>query len=267
MWIAERSRSKNRVKVAAVIPARMASSRFPGKPLVEIRGLPMIEHVRRRALLCGKFTEVVVATCDEEISRAVGQAGGRVIMTSAGHPAATDRVAEAAQQLDCTHVMNIQGDEILVLPEDLERMVSAIQELPDLEYWNAVARIEEKSELGNHSIVKCTVSRSERILYCSRDFSSLMRLEKQRYDPVRKVLGILGFRKDALQKYIRLDRTPLETSESLDQSRVLEHDLPLQGVLFHRGYIGINQPEEVELVQACMDQDPRQRTILQELSV
>ncbi len=254
------------VKIAAVIPARMASSRFPGKPLLKVRGLPMIEHVRRRALLCGKFTEVAVATCDEEIAQAVRQAGGRVIMTLADHPAATDRVAEAARQMDCTHVMNIQGDEILVLPDDLGRMVSAMQARPEVGDWNAAARIEEKSELSNRSIVKCVVSRSERILYCAREFPAAG-LEQQRFDPVRKVLGILGFRKEALERYLRLERTPLETAESVDQSRVLEHDLLLQGVLFQRGYIGINQPDEVELVQACMDRDPLQRTVLQELAV
>ena len=100
------------IKIAAVIPARMASIRFPGKPLIEIQGLPMIEHVRRRALLCGGFSEVLVATCDTEILEAVETFGGRVIMTSKEHIMASDRVAEAALNLDCTHVINVQGDEI-----------------------------------------------------------------------------------------------------------------------------------------------------------
>jgi len=227
----------------------------------------MIEHVRRRALLCGKFEAVVVATCDEEIARVVREAGGQVIMTSSNHPAATDRVAEAARKMDCTHVINIQGDEILVLPEDLERMVLAMEARPEVEYWNAVARIEEAEELSNCSIVKCAVSRGERILYCSRDFSALEGLGKDRFEPIRKVLGVLGFRKDALQQYIRLDRTPLEIAGSIDQSRVLEHDRVLQGILFQRGYIGVNTPEEIRLVQACLDQDPLQRTVLQELTL
>ena len=107
------------VRVAAIIPARMASSRLPGKPLLDIAGLPMIEHVRRRARRCRRFVEVVVATCDQEIAQAVKRYGGDVIMTSATHPAASDRVAEAMRHLDCTHVVNVQGDEILVLPEDL----------------------------------------------------------------------------------------------------------------------------------------------------
>jgi len=255
------------MKIAAVIPARMASSRFPGKPLIPVYGLPMIEHVRRRALLCSRFAAVAVATCDEEIARVVRASGGQVIMTSPDHPAATDRVAEAARQMDCTHVINIQGDEILVLPEDLERMALAMEARPEVEYWNAVARIEDAEELSNRSIVKCVVSRGERILYCSRDFSILEGLEKGRFEPIRKVLGVLGFRKDSLQQYIRLDRTPLEVAGSMDQSRVLEHDRMLQGVLFQRGYLGVNYPKEIGLVQACLDQDPLQRTVLQELAL
>lgn len=255
------------VKIAAIIPARMASTRFPGKPLLEVRGLPMIEHVRRRAQLCGRFSEVAVATCDEQIAAVVRKAGGRVIMTSAEHPAATDRVAEAAKQLDCTHVMNIQGDEILVLPEDLDKMAAAMEVRPEIEYWNGTARIEDKTELGNRSIVKCLVSRSERILCCAREFPHAAPLEAQGFEPVRAVLGILGYRKEALQRYIRLERTPLEIAEAVDQSRIIEHDLLLQGVLFRRGYIGINRPEEVALVQETMDQDPSQQTVLRNLAV
>ena len=102
-------RSLSKTRVAAIIPARMASSRFPGKPLLEVRGLPMVEHVRRRALLCKEFSEVVVATCDREIAVAVERHGGVVVMTSSAHKAASDRVAEAMEGLQCTHVVNVQG--------------------------------------------------------------------------------------------------------------------------------------------------------------
>ena len=112
------------IKIAAIIPARMASTRHPGKPLIEIQDLPMIEHVRRRALLCGGFSEVVVATCDTEIVEVVETFGGKIIMTSKEHIMASDRVAEAARNLDCTHVINVQGDEILVRPDDLSNMIA-----------------------------------------------------------------------------------------------------------------------------------------------
>lgn len=252
-------------KIAAVIPARMASSRFPGKPLLEIQGLPMVEHVRRRACLCRGFSEVVVATCDEEIARVVGRFGGKVALTSPDHPAATDRVAEAARKIDCTHVVNVQGDEVLVLPDDLQRMVDAIRSDPGAPAWNAVAPVERAQELSDRSIVKCGVSTSGRILFCSRDLSALSEKLSAPWDGVRKILGILGYRRDFLDRYLTLDRTPLESAESIDQSRILEHDFVLRGILFRKGYLGINESREVPVVRDFLEKDPLQQAVLQEV--
>ena len=253
------------VRVAAIIPARMASSRFPGKPLLELHGLPMIEHVRRRALLCRDFSEVVVATCDLEIARVVEGYGGRCVMTSPAHNAATDRVAEAARRLSCTHVVNVQGDEVLVLPADLEKFVEAITAEPSIPAWNALARIGHPSELGDRSVVKCVISVSGRILFCSREFSALARVCDGDHEPIRKILGILGYRRDFLERYSTLVRTPLEEAESIDQSRVLEHDVILKGVEFNAGYPGINEPREVAVVEQNFDGDPAQHAVLQEI--
>ena len=139
----------SQVKVAAVIPARMGSTRYPGKPLIEIEGLPMVEHVRRRVLLSDVFSDVVVATCDNVIKESIEGFGGTVIMTSEQHIMASDRVAEAVKVLDCTHVVNVQGDEILVLPDDLSTMASVIKENPDVEYWNATAPVEIEAEIND----------------------------------------------------------------------------------------------------------------------
>ena len=256
------------VRVAAVIPARMASTRFPGKPLLPVAGLPMVEHVRRRAALCGRFSEVVVATCDEEIARAVRGFGGQVVMTAPTHPGATDRVAEAVRSLSCTHVVNIQGDEILVLPADLEKMVSAIEKEPEVPAWNAVAPLEKGSDLNDRSIVKCALSRSSRILFCARDLSAIpLKGGNGAAGPVQMILGILGYRRDFLERYGQLTRTPLEIAESVDQSRILEHDIPLRGVPFRRGYIGINEMREVAGVNECLREDPAQQKVLQQILV
>jgi len=254
-----------RIRVAAIIPARMASSRLPGKPLLEVQGVPMVEHVRRRALLCHRFSEVVVATCDREIAQVIQQFGGRVIMTSPAHAAATDRVAEAMQQLACTHVVNVQGDEILVLPSDLERFVDAMEQEPHVQAWNALARIEEPSELSDRVVVKCAVSESGRILFCSRDFSRAPLLPDGRFEPIRRVLGILGYRREFLDQYGRLARTPLERAEGIDQSRIVEHDVVLRGIEFTKGYPGINEPREVVLVERYLESDPAQQKVLQEV--
>ena len=252
-------------RVAAVIPARMGSSRFPGKPLLPIRGLPMIEHVRRRAALCGRFSEVIVATCDQEIREAVERFGGRCVMTSPEHPAATDRVAEAARSLACTHVVNVQGDEVLVLPSDLAAFADAIAADPEAPAWNALGKIEQAAELRDRSVVKCVVSVSGRILCCARDLSALPLHADGGFEPVRAVLGILGYRRDFLDRYGRLARTPLERAEAIDQSRIIEHDLPLRGVEFSKGYPGINEPREVAVVEDYLARDPAQRAVLEEL--
>ena len=251
-----------KVRVAAVIPARMAASRYPGKPLINIAGLPMIEHVRRRALLCSGFSDVVVATCDREIEAAVKGYGGNVVMTSDAHSMASDRVAEAIQSLNSTHVINVQGDEILIMPQDLERMLDAIRLRPDIPYWNATAVIDSEDELTDIAIVKCVVSQSERIIYCGRDFGHLS--EQPSYEPVRKILGILGYSRVGLEEYGALSRTPIEITQSIDQSRVLENDLPLIGVRFESGYPGINNEREEVAVRDILNRDKQQQKILNE---
>ena len=245
------------MRIVAIIPARMASTRFPGKPLKEISGLPMVEHVRRRALLSGAFAEVAVATCDREIAQAVRRHGGRILMTSPAHAAATDRVREAARALSCTHVVNVQGDEVLVPPEDLKRMALAVRRRPEIPAWNAVAPIAGKSILKDRSVVKCLVSITGRILFCTRECGP--------FEPVRALLGVLAYRLDYLNRYASLSRTPLEKAESIDQSRILEHDEWLQSVPFGRDYPGVNRPSELAAAKRILASDPKQRAILKQV--
>lgn len=255
----------SQVRVAAIIPARMNSSRFPRKALLQMKGLPMVEHVRRRALRCAGFSDVVVATCDQEIADVIRGYGGRCVMTSPHHPTASDRVAEAMGPLDCTHVINVQGDEILVLPGDLEKMVRAIEAQPGIPAWNAVGRIERAEELSDPALVKCVVSVSGRIMYCARNFGWLAGKLGPDFHPVRLIIGIFGYRRDFLERYTTLSRTPLELAEPVDQSRVVEHDVMLQGVEFSKGYPGINVPREAEVVQRLLSEDPAQQAMLQEI--
>lgn len=253
---------RDAIRVVAIIPARMASSRLPGKPLLKVQGLPMVEHVRRRALLCGEFSEVVVATCDREIAQVVESFGGRCIMTSSVHPGGTDRVAEAVQSLNCTHAVNLQGDQILALPQDLKKMVAAIRAEPDVPAWCAVATVEREEELADLSVVKSVLSQSGRILFCARDLSRLA--VQEGFQPLRRILGVLGFRKDFLIRYGNLPRTPLEMAESIDQCRIIENDVRFQSVLFSKGYPEINEPKEVDLVLGLLQSDPAQQRVSEE---
>lgn len=253
------------VKVAAIIPARMGSIRLPGKPLIEIEGLPMVEHVRRRALLCRGFSEVVVATCDEEISEVIQSFGGEVLMTSNKHQVATERIIEAIEKIDCTHVVNVQGDEILVLPVDLEKMVHAIQEAPENHVWNAVAHIEKKEELKDPAIVKCVLSQKGDLLYCSRDFSYLPLSVQNRFEPVRWIIGLLAYSRQGLKIFQKLVKTPLEEMESIEQMRFLENGIPIFSVSFTKAYPGINELREADYVKKHLREDPLQREVLKRI--
>lgn len=251
------------VRIVGIIPARMASGRFPGKPLRPIHDLPMVEHVRRRALLCPALSDVIVATCDEEIARTVRQAGGSVLMTSAEHPTGTDRVAEALQQLDCTHVFVIQGDEPLILPEDLARMADAVAREPGAGAWNAVGPVEDERELADRSVVKGIVSASGRLMFCSRNLAAIPGpLERKPF--IRKVLGLLVFERRVLERFPQLARTPYEQAESIEQSRLLESDIPITAVNV-RSYPGVNEPRDVAVVEAVFAQDPVQRAVLEQI--
>ena len=252
------------VRIAAIIPARMGSSRFPGKALLKVRGLPMVEHVRRRTLLSGVFTDVAVATCDREIAEVVLRFGGRVIMTSPNHPGAMDRVAEAMRSVDCTHVMNVQGDEILVLPDDLRRMVAAVTRQPEIPVWNAAAKLESARELSDPSIVKLFISRTGRVMFCARQWTEEAFAQPSR-DAIVKSIGIMALTPEFLEQFIRLPRTPLEQAGGMDQLRILEHDMALHTVVWERGYPTINEPREVPFVEESLERDGVQHAILEQV--
>ena len=139
------------MKITAVIPAHLASIRFPRKILFPFYELPMIEHVRRRALLSQAIDKIYVATCDKEIVDVVKGHGGDVIMTDNSHPNGTSRVAEAISKIDCTHVILLQGDEPLLLPRHVDAMANAILGNPEGDAWNATGPVESPDELDRHS--------------------------------------------------------------------------------------------------------------------
>jgi len=252
------------LRIAAVIPARMRSSRFPGKALLQVRGVPMVEHVRRRTVLSRAFDEVVVATCDDAIAEVVRGHGGRVVMTSPDHAGALDRVAEAIRSVECTHVVNVQGDEILILPDDLRRVAEAVRAQPEIPAWNAVASLDGASELSDPSIVKLVMSMSGRVMFCARDASAIPCREPG-FDPIRKSIGIMALTRAGVEQFTQRPRTTLERATSIDQLRWLEHDLILQTVWLQKGYPTINEPREVPLVEAAFAQDRLQQAILEQV--
>jgi len=232
------------MKVVAIIPARLASTRFPNKPLADFLGLPMIEHVRRRVLLATTLTDVVVASCDAAIINTVKEFGGKAIFTSDKHVRCTSRVAEAAGQVDADIFVNVQGDEPLVRPEMIDLVVEPMLK-SSLECTNLMAVIESEAEFNSVNVVKTVVDRQMNALFFSREpipSIRLVRHENTKY----KQLGIMAFKKKRLLEYNGLAETPLEIAESVDMMRFLENGIPIRMVVCDRKHrvLGVDTPDD-----------------------
>jgi len=244
------------MSIVAIIPARMASSRFPGKPLKSILGLSMIEHVRRRALLCGVLDDVLVATCDREIAEEVTRFGGNVVMTSNQHESCVDRVAEAAKGINAEIIINLQGDMPLLHPDILERLVAPFKQDNELKFTDMMGPIEDAEEINNSNVVKVVVGLSGNSLYYSREpIPSLKKVSSALSVPRYKQLGINAFRRESLMIFSDLPRTPLEKIESVDMLRLLENGFVVRMVSSPYPVVGVDTPEDLKRAEEWMRND------------
>ena len=241
-------------KVIGVIPARMASSRMPGKPLADILGLPMIEHVRRRVELCKLITHTVVATCDQEIIDVVKSFGGAAVMTSDKHERCTDRVAEAVQEIDSGIIVNIQGDEPLLQPDDLEALIVPLLEDSSMDCTNLIAPILAK-ESHDPNVVKTVFDSQHRALYFSREAIPSVKKAGKLEIPYFRQLGIIAFRKSFLDVFTRLTSTPLEEIESVDMMRAIEHGFEVRVIPAKSAGFGVDTPEDLQNATKAMKKD------------
>lgn len=242
------------MKVIGVIPARMGSSRFPGKPLALIHGLPMIEHVYKRSAMSESLDELYVATCDKEIADAVEQFGGQSIMTDVCHERCTDRVAEAIENLDGDIVVIIQGDEPLVYPDMIDQAVKSILEDESIVCVNLMAEIDDTNAFFDPNEVKVVVDNEQYALYFSREPIPSGKKYAKEYTRYKQVC-IMPFRRDFLLKYINLEPTPLEIIESVDMLRILEHGYKVKMVLTDKETLSVDTPDDLKRVEIKMDDD------------
>jgi len=240
------------LQVVALIPARFASSRFPGKPLALIDGRPMIEHVYRRAAASSAVSKVIVATDDLRIATAVDQFGGEVRLTRPDHPSATDRLAEVAGTLDCDVVVNVQGDEPLIDPDSIGEAVAPFAADPELQITTLYHRISSPEELASPNVVKVVVDRGGYALYFSRSPIPHVRDPRGGWPPLYRHVGLYGYRRRALLVLASLEPTPLERAESLEQLRALEHGIRIKTVETSYASIGVDTPEDLEQVRRLL---------------
>ncbi|MBN2583288.1 MAG: 3-deoxy-manno-octulosonate cytidylyltransferase [Planctomycetes bacterium] len=235
------------MRTVVIIPARMGSSRFPGKPLARILDLPMIEHVRRRVCLCEDIDDVIVATCDEEILRAVEDHGGKAVMTSDKHERCTDRIAEAARPLAADVIVNVQGDEPCVFPQCVSDVARPVRERDDCPCSTLIYPVATYEELENPNYVKTVMSQSGSVLYFGRNVMPSRR--KGESPKLYKQSGIMAYRRDFLLEFTAWPQTPLERVESCDMLRILENDRRIQGVVTPYETPGVDIPGDIETVE------------------
>ncbi len=241
-------------KSLGIIPARYASSRFPGKPLVDILGKSMIQRVYEQVEKAHEIDTVVVATDDERIFNHVTAIGGKIVMTSKNHQSGTDRCAEVLEKeglKDFQIIVNIQGDEPFIDPSQIDVAVQLLKNHPNLEIATLAKRIEEEEVLFNPNVVKVVFGVDQQALYFSRHPVPFLRnvpIEKWfQKGTFYKHIGLYAFQKKTLQKIAKLPQTPLEKAESLEQLRWLEYGFGIGVAITELESIGIDSPEDVQI--------------------
>jgi 3-deoxy-manno-octulosonate cytidylyltransferase (CMP-KDO synthetase) len=229
--------------VVAIIPARYQSSRLPGKPLLEIGGRPMIEHVYRRAAEAETVDAVVVATDDQRIVDAVEAFGGIARMTRPTHRTGTDRVAEVATALTCDIVVNVQGDEPLIDPAMITAVVAPLRDDSSIVMTTARRKLTDPDDFRNQHVVKVVTDSQGDALYFSR---APIPFGGDAAFPAYVHVGLYAFRRDFLLRFAALPQTPLEVCESLEQLRALEHGYRIRTVVTEHHSIGIDTPQDLE---------------------
>ena len=245
----------NLPKILGVIPSRYASTRLPGKPLLDICGKPMVEHVYRRAVLSGVFFRVVIATDDERIYNAAEKFGGDVFMTRADHPDGSSRVAEVARSIDTDYVINIQGDEPMLDPRMLKELAEVLVRDPGADSATVCVPITDEEDFNNPNIVKVVTDQNGRALYFSRSPIPFRRNLTE--CPVWEHLGIYAFTKEFLLKLVDLPLTPLMEAESLEQLRILEHGYTMAVIPTKYPSMGpnVNTEEDLQTVRNILAQE------------
>lgn len=246
------------MKRICLIPARMGSSRFPGKPLAPLLGVTLIEHVYLRCRLCESFDRIAVATCDQEIADVITARGGEAIMTTDTHDRCTDRIEEAVRHMNLglagdDLVVMVQGDEILVSPEMLQQTIDAYDET-GAPVINLISPLFSEFDHNDVNTVKVVFGVDRRIIFMSRaPIPSTARTKKA---PLYQQTGVIAFKSEFLKQFSSIPQTPLEIVESIDMLRVLENGLPIIAVTTETETIGVDTEADRARAEQRLTDDP-----------
>jgi 3-deoxy-manno-octulosonate cytidylyltransferase (CMP-KDO synthetase) len=250
------------IVIVAIIPARFASTRFPGKPLSDIHGKPMVRHVYERVRAATRVDRVLVATDDARIADAVRAFEGEVVMTAPEHATGTDRIAEAARGIEADIVVNVQGDEPMLEPEAVDAAVAPLLSDPTLDIATLSLPLKRVEEMLSPSVVKVVTDGRGRALYFSRSPIPFVREGASREGAARaavmkglarKHVGLYAFRRAALERFVALPPSALEEAESLEQLRAVENGMSIQVVpMAGATGIAVDTPQDLERVRALL---------------
>lgn len=251
-------------RIAIVIPARMDSERLPGKALLQFSGLPMIEHVRRRGELNSYKVPVFVASGDDQILAVVSAFGGKAIRTIENHPNGTSRVNEVSKNLDFTHYLVLQGDELLVLPEQIDSLIKSIIEQPQINFLNLTTEIFSEQDILDESVVKCVLDQNRKILFLFRK-SPLIGNYSDQLGSIKKICGIFAVSKSALHLICEAESSQLEKTQSIEQLRYIEMGETIYSLDVIENFPSINLNSDIEKVESVFVSSPIQREILNKI--
>jgi len=240
------------MRFVALIPARLKSKRLPNKVLHLLNGLPMIEHVRRRALMTGVFSDVVVVTGDRKIANTIRKNKGRVVISAKTHNSGTSRCAEVARKIKADIFIIIFADEPLLLPSQIKKYCLFIKKDKKAQAWNATTQLQKK-DLYLEDVVKCELDKNNFINNFSRLISKSTKI---------KSVGIMGFKRKLLLKYNKLKKTKKEMETSIEQFRLVEHNYHLRSVFVKDMPYSINTPNDIKRANKEFAESSVQKKIL-----
>jgi len=234
------------MKILGVIPARFKSSRFPGKPLADIHGKPMILHVYENAMKVSHFDKVLIATDDERIASECTRHGMSFVMTSDEHKTGTDRVAEVAEKHAADFYVNIQGDEPLVSPDTIERAIQPAISNADFDAINLMTEIRDISDLVNSTIPKVVVNIRNEAIFFSRSPIPYPKNERPKY---YKQVCVYVFKREALRRFVSLARGPIEQAEDIEMLRFIEDRMTVKMVEVREDSVAVDTAADLEVVK------------------
>ena len=252
------------MNIKVVIPAHLDSVRLKRKVLLDIKGLPMIEHVRRRVLLAKSVDKVYVATGNYSIKKIVENYGGEVIFTKKRHLNGTSRVSEAVSKIDCSHLVLVQGDEPLLIPNYIDKFIIEMKKTRKEKMWNAVSRFDKKF-INEPSVVKCFLDANENIIICFR--KSPISYEKSNSSRIfYKIQGLIAYEKYFLKEIVSMKQTIFEKLESIEQMRAIEYGKKIKAIHLPRALPSVNNISELKVVKKILTYDLTQQKIFNKIN-